>query len=251
MNASELLVAFTLGDSAPLGNIWRITAKKTDFYIDPLGEVDAFHLSAHGPSASNPSGHRFHVKADRKAVAAVRGRGDFVLYNLPRNGRTFAGQQLAPGVFRVARIRWSWHLQRPRYRQAASLPGPLPDITSSRSGARLSRELGLNDAADLDLIVSYGTPYWPDEHRTSRDNSRLGPLRNDAGMWLTATSYRRSQMTTPAPEDLTMPLPKPGDSPNRIMGAAPGRDETGEMYWFVESITSREVIEASRLEAEA
>jgi hypothetical protein len=249
VNASEILVAFTLRESHALGNIWRITAKKTDFYIDPLGEVDAFHLSAHGPTSSKPGGHRFHVKADRKAVAAVRNKGDFVLYDLPRRGRPFDGQRLAPGVFRVARIRWSWHLQRPRFREAATLPTPLPAIAGRRSGARLSRELGLNEAADLDLIVSYDAPYWPDEHLTLRDNSRLGPLRNDAGMWLTATSYRRSEVTSPAPVGLTPPLPKPGDLPNRIMGAAPGRDETGEMYWFMETITSRQVIEASRLEA--
>jgi hypothetical protein len=41
-------------------------------------------------------------------------------------------------------------------------------------------------------------------------------------------------------------LPKPSEQPNRIMGGAPGRDEAGEMYWFVEAITSRQVIEASR-----
>ena len=43
------------------------------------------------------------------------------------------------------------------------------------------------------------------------------------------------------------PLPRPGDTPNRIMGGAPDQDETGEMYWFLESITSRQVIEATRL----
>jgi hypothetical protein len=247
VNTTEILVAFSLGTSRPLGNIWRITAKKTDFYIDPLGEPSAFHLSMHGPNRRFPGGHRFHVKVDRKAAAAVAARGDLILYNLPPEGQEFDGQQLAPGIFRVARIRWTWHLQRPRYRDAATLPGPVPEIADNQSGRRLSRELGPNQAADVDLVVSYNEPHWPAGKQSLRDNSRLGPLRNDADMWLTATSYRRSQTTYPTPEALAPPLPKAGDEPNRIMGAGPIPEEAGVMYWFVETITSRHVVEASRL----
>jgi hypothetical protein len=67
--------------------------------------------------------------------------------------------------------------------------------------ARLSNRLGPNEAADLDLVVSYNRPYWPAGERSLRDCSRLGPLRNAAGMWLAATAYRRSKATSPAPED--------------------------------------------------
>lgn len=248
MSTSEILVAFSLPESGALGTIWRITAKKADFYVDPLSEVDAFHLSVHGSHGANPGGHRFHFKADRKAATAVRDNGDLLLYDLPRKGRPFDGQELAPGIFRVARIRWSWHLQRPRFREAATLP-VLPDTAGLLSAVRLTPQLGLNEAADLDIIVSYGAPFWPDADRTLRDNSRLPAVRNDAGMWLTATSYRRSQMTFPAPEGLMPALPKTGDTPNRIMGGAPDRDGSGEMYWFVETVTSRQIIETSRLHA--
>lgn len=245
----EILVAFSLGESRPLGNIWRITAKKTDFYLDPLGQNDAFHLSVHGSSARYPDGHRFHVKVDRRAVTTVKARGDFILYDLPRAGRAFDGQELAPGVFRVARVRWLWDLQRPRFHRAAVLPGPLPNISDNRSGARLSGELKPNEAADLDLVVSYGQPYWPGEQRSQRDNARLGPLRNDAGMWLTATSFQRSQTVYPAPDGVVLPRPSFGEEPNRIMGGAPGQDASGDMYWFVHAITSREVIEAAQVDA--
>jgi hypothetical protein len=74
VRSSEILVAFSLPDSRPLGNIWRITAKKTDFYVDPLGQASAFHLSALGPNEGNP-GHRFHVRVDRKAASAVEAKG--------------------------------------------------------------------------------------------------------------------------------------------------------------------------------
>ncbi len=57
MESEEIIVAFTAGDSPALGNIWRITAKKTDFYLDSVGEVgNAIHLSAHGPNDRHPTG---------------------------------------------------------------------------------------------------------------------------------------------------------------------------------------------------
>jgi hypothetical protein len=79
------LVAFAADESAPLGNVWRITAKKTDFYLEPLGQAEAFHLSAHGPNSSHP-GHRFHVKVDPKAAAAIEQQGDFIIHGIPRKG---------------------------------------------------------------------------------------------------------------------------------------------------------------------
>jgi hypothetical protein len=211
-----------------------------------LGQAGAIHLSVHGPNDRYPNDHRFHVKVESAAAAAIEERGDFITYNLPRNGHSFNGRVIAPDVYRVARIRWLWDLQRPRFRQAAVNAGPLPDISDNRSGARLFKWLQPNDAADLDLLVSYDQPHWPDQQSSLRDNSRLGPLRNDAGMWLTATSYRRSQMKVPAPTGLIPPLPKLGEEPNRIMGGGPGQDDPDDMYWFVESITSREGIERSR-----
>jgi hypothetical protein len=240
----EILVAFTVGDSGALGNIWRLTAKRTDFYLDPLGQRDAVHLSVHGPNERLPDGHRFHVKVNRKAAANLRAEGHFIVDSIPRKGHVLNGRELAPGAFLLARIRWLWHLQRPRFRQAA-LSGPAPTISDNRAGARPSGELQPNEAADLDLVVSYDMPYWPHETGSLRNNARLGPLRNDVGLWLTTTSYRRSQMEYPTPEGLVLPLPAIGEEPNRIMGGGPGVEQAGDIYWFVETITSRQLIESS------
>ena len=49
------------------------------------------------------------------------------------------------------------------------------------------------------LVASYDQPYWPNSLGSLRDNARLGPLPNDAGLWLTATSYHRSQKKYPTP----------------------------------------------------
>lgn len=243
----RILVGFTAGDTPTLGRIWRITAKQTDFYIDspsqPGGADSIAHISAHGPN-ERFDGHRFHIKIDRRQVAAAKAKGDFVLHEVPRRGFAFDGQQLAPHAFRVARLRWTWDLQRPRFRTAA-VSGPLPNLGDHQSGARLPQLLPPNHARDIDLVISYGAPYWPNARGSLRDNARLGPLRNDAGLWLTATSYGRSQTTHPAPQQLVPRLPRAGEEPTRITCGAPGSSGTNDMYWFVETITARQVLEAS------
>lgn len=196
METKQIMVALTAGDSPALANIWRITAKKTDFYLDPLGQAGTVApLSVHG-SNERLDGHRFHIKVDRRLAATAKDQGHFVGHGVPRKGFIFDGQQLAAHAFRVARIRWTWDLQRLRFR-AAAVSGPAPEIADHQSGARLSEVLSPNDAWDIDLVVSYDQPYWPDSLGSLRDKARLGPLRNDAGLWLTATSYHRSQKKYP------------------------------------------------------
>ena len=170
-------------------------------------------------------------------------------HGVPRKGFTFDGQQLAAHAFRVARIRWTWDLQRPRFR-ATAVSGPAPELADHQSGARQSEVLSPSDDVwDIDLVVSYDQPYWPNSLGSLRDNARLGPLRNEAGLWLTATSYHRSQKKYPTPEELSPRLPRPDEEPNRIMCGGPGPDggpgPSSDMYWFVETITSRQLIEAS------
>jgi hypothetical protein len=40
-------------------------------------------------------------------------------------------------------------------------------------------------------------------------------------------------------------LPEPGEEPNRITCGGPGPDGASDIYWFVKTITSRQLIEAS------
>ena len=87
VESEEIIVVFTAGDSPALGNIWRLTAKNSDFYIDPLGEAGkALHLSAHGPNDRFPDRHRFHMRMDRKKAAQVGDQGHFLRHSIPRRG---------------------------------------------------------------------------------------------------------------------------------------------------------------------
>jgi hypothetical protein len=86
METKQIMVALTTGDSPALGNIWRITAKKTDFYFDPLGQAGTVaHLSVHG-SNERVDGHRFHIKVVRRLAATAKDRGHFVGHGVPPEG---------------------------------------------------------------------------------------------------------------------------------------------------------------------
>lgn len=106
----------------------------------------------------------------------------------------------------------------------------------------LTTPLNEGSAWDIDFVVAYGEPYWPDPDESQRDNSRIGPPSNDAGMWLTATSYHRSQDQDPSPEDLLPPTPRAGETPTSIMAGGPGPLGAQDIYWLVEGMTSRELL---------
>ena|SRR5277367_2258485 len=126
----QIMVAFTAGDTPALGRVWRITAKNTDFYTDSTGQAGSVaHLSAHGPG-ERFDGHRLHIKVDRQLARTAKERGEFVLHGVPRKGFAFDGQQLAAHAFRVARIRWTWDLQRTRFRRLAAGSG-MPSSAAS------------------------------------------------------------------------------------------------------------------------
>jgi hypothetical protein len=239
----EMMVALTDADRVALGNVWRITAKKTDFYLDPYGGAGVMHLSVHGPNEKF-DGHRFHLRVDRAAASRARDAGEFVTHAVPRQGYAFEGVAISERAWLVARLRWTWHLQRQRYR-AASRSQATFALAAHQSGATSSAPLGPNEAWDVDLVVSYGEPHWPHAPFTLRDDSRLEPMTNGAGMWLTATSYHRRMNQYPAPAGLVPRLPGGDEEPSRFLAAGPGAGRSGEFFWFVESVTAREIWEAS------
>lgn len=159
--------------------------------------------------------------------------------------------QIGEHSWLVARIRWTWHLQERKYRAAALHRGVLPEVESSyQSAGRLGTLLRVGRAWDVDLFASYGEPYWPPMEPGLRANGepRLGPLRNDSGMWLTGNSAHRSLDQVPVPGALEIPLPRAHERATRIIGAT--LDPTENFYWFTETITSSELVERSRLAVE-
>lgn len=237
--APKIFIAFTGSQDHPLGSTWEVTARSTGFYLESFDrQGSAVHASLHGPTDDKPS-HRFHLKVDRKAARQQLNKGKvFLTYDVPREGYAIRGQTIGPSAYLVARIRWTWELDRDKFRDYAYC-GQVPQVQSHRRGAVLRGVLEPNMAWDIDVVISYDKPYWPNARRTERDNSRLGPLEDGKSLYLTATSYLRPQWNYPVPPELKPPLPGPDETPNRITCGGP--DESG-VYWFVETITSKEIL---------
>lgn len=245
----RIIIAFSGGNDHALGQVWRIVAKGLDFYFEPEGSGRPIaHLSIHAPGPRF-SDHRFHVKVDEKAA---REQNQILQHNdIPRAGVPFTGLQVADGAYRVARIRWSWNLQRARFRNfSASGKSPIIDEENGDSGVVLSDPLKPNSAWDVDFYASYGSPYipqqgglWSKGFRPLDNNAVLGPIRNQSDIWLTGVSSHRSELRYPTPPANKPPLPGPDDTPKRI--SVGGSDLDG-MYWFYETITAEKVVMADR-----
>jgi len=141
------------------------------------------------------------------------------------------------------RLRWRWHLQRPKYTDAARSGAGAPTIGDNQSGWLLGTMLPPNSAWDVDIYVAYGAPYWPMQMRKSTGDPRVGPVRNDADMYLTAVSTHRTEKWDPSPEHVVPRLPTPDETPNRLMCGALATQGDGAMYWFIDTITAKELLE--------
>lgn len=233
---------FTAGTNLCLGGAWRIKARKSDFYFEPTDSRrnSYLHLSIHGPNEAY-EGHRFHVKADSKASEKQR---RYIRHDIPRSGLEFSGKQLDSHAYLVARIRWSHLLQLEKYRQVASATPPKNINRDIYRAARLGDPLRNNSTQDIDIVVSWGAPYWRGEHFYSPDsardlNARLGPVENDTNMFITATSHHRSELIAPTPEGIMPPPPPARTEATNLLSGGIGPDG---VYWLYHTIADRSVV---------
>lgn len=248
MSVKQIIVSFADGDGHALGSCWSFKTKKNDFYIEPLGQGkrNVLHLSLHGPWPGKPD-HRFHLKLDDTTAARKRGAGQLIEHGIPATGQPLTGVAVDDNAFLVCRLRWMANLQQAEHLAAASVGVDLPELTSTSQGAALNSKLLPTSAWDLDVVISYDAPYWPNAERSEADDSRLGPLQNDAGMYLTVTSFHRTVATHPAPDEIVPGPPDQDETPNLLLCGGLDSRPTGEqdLYWFVETITSRELLQRS------
>lgn len=143
----------------------------------------------------------------------------------------FPGRQIAQDATLVARFRWTW--------DACHRLGPAPppgDLNADAVGLAVPPPPDPGDAVDLDLVVSTKRPFWPDETRARRNNACLGPLRNEAGDWLTGVAVKRRAGHYAPPERAVGPRPAGRDDEMRALGSAV--DPTG-FLWLIEQRMSR------------
>lgn len=206
------------------------------------------HLSAHGPTEKHPS-HRFHIKVRDRHVEDAGSQGHFVAHDLPKQGHVVPGRKVGDAdAYLVMRLRWDASLRDPLYADAARATDPVPELLPTEAGALLDESLDPGFAWDLDIYVAFGAPYWPAMPGRTVGDPCLGPLANDKGMYVTVLSVDRDAAITAAPKDLVPGLPDVEEAPARLLCGGP--DPVGGIFWWVETIVARELIdatEASRL----
>ncbi|MFA5607506.1 MAG: hypothetical protein WDA07_09995, partial [Leucobacter sp.] len=90
-------------------------------------------------------------------------------------------------------------------------------------------------ATHVDVYLSFGDPYWPDEEGARAAEAGMGPITNAIGMHLTAVIVHRRVISQPDPwGDVRGDTPL--DECSRGMAAAV--DETG-LLWLCEKLIPR------------
>lgn len=211
-----------------LGYVWRVWARSTSFYLKPRHSANRFlKISLHGPDPRHRSpGFKLAMdgdtpRADKPTVIATPGF-------LPC---WFPGEEVQPGVRRIARIRTTWDLFGPGVPTAPSAG----EVGKGFQGALIDPPPA-GYASDLDLFVSERRPFWPNEAEARKKNAALGPLVNTAGEYLTGASIRRSVLAEPAPDSES--AMHPASSGDTVRGLHASIDPRG-FVWLCEERMSR------------
>lgn len=225
-------IYYVVGDreTSRWGFGWRIWWGRTSFYMKPMTKSLAqLKVSLHGddPVIQNPM---LKLDIDRNAAQAVeKAGGAHVSYTgLPL---IFPGVTVSdrPEARLVARIRSAWDMF-----QDQSVSAEVPkEPKASRNLGALSEAPPMGFATDLDIFISTGEPYWPNEAQAMLDNAAVGPLRNEAGECLTAVVVRRFTSKTPTPGNATQPSGPTPEHPKKVRGIGAACDEDG-LLWLVE-----------------
>lgn len=241
----EICIAFSGGTDRVLGIPFLFTSKKADFYITPSYSDGAqpIHLSLHDKTERHAE-QRFHVKREKKPTDIKR----LVFHNdIFKKGTPFRGKELSAGVFHVARLRYSWDLQRERFRETATIC--LSQLKSDTCRVYIFDEnLPEYSVVDFDIVLSNHDPFYfnqEDVFCQAQEQGSGSPYielpRNKSGQFLTATVSVRSEIDSPTFDDVHLAAPLARDTP--VLACA-GATNTEGVYWLYNTVTSEEFIGA-------
>jgi len=218
--------------------VWRIGWQRTSFYISPVGSgLGALKVSLHGPDERHPR-PGFKWKLDLSHYSPEQAVSIWDTSIEPKHW--FTGVMVSDTVVHAVRIRMGWETLQ-RFNPSA----PLPSTPRKRDVARYLEDIPIGYAADIDIYVSSGKPYWPDLAAIKRDNALVPPLRNEANEYLTAIPSKSMILKEPSPDGVQMPAAlEPAD---RIRGVGMAVAEDG-LLWAAESITSRRALLAAAID---
>lgn len=215
---------------------WRIWWGRTSFYIKARDQAAFADLkvSLHGPDERH-SAPGFKIERD-----APRGQDAPAIEGLVVSPPDwlpcwYSGRPVTEDVRHAIRFRFSYNIFRRGY---PSAPSPR-DVTAKDVAGLVPPPNHELNAVDVDLYVSTGHPYWPNERKARRDNACLGPLLNEAGQYLSAVVKLQSTALHPTPR--LAQGTRPNSNEDRVRGIGATVDNTG-LLWICEQWLSRSAL---------
>jgi hypothetical protein len=210
---------------------------RTSFYLKPRSSLlGGWKISLHGPDPRHPVGPGYKLAMDGPPPP------DDQVWMEATDGFLpcwFPGELVRESAHRVARLRWTSELFSP---DAPSGPNTGP-VRKGFSGALLEPPPP-GFATDVDLVVAKHAPYYGEnESDVFGKNAVLGPIRSQAGEYLTGLVIRRNLETTPTPDDL-LKAPAPKSPADTVRGVAAGQSQNG-FIWVCEVPMSRQAMQAT------
>jgi hypothetical protein len=215
---------------------------RTSFYIkSQYRPLQTMKVSIHGldrrPQHVGKQHFRLDVERDHLVQAALDAGGGWGAdpgQDLPLD---FVGREIDGHSRHIVRFSADWTMF---VKGVPSAPTPQmqPGVTLHAVAPAPSPP----QVTHVDLYLSTGQPYWPDEQLARKRNAGFGPIVNDAGMYLTAVVAQRPAQFEPDPVgDLVGEVP----FGNCVRGVAAKVDASG-LLWMCEKMLPRTQLGAVR-----
>lgn len=212
------------------GYHWFIEWSTSSFYIKCLHPgMQSAKVSLHGPDPKHPGRQHLRFGLDKPAVVAKAEKAGcrFSPSSDPLP-YYFAGRQVSDHAAHIVRFSAAWDT----FLKGAPGPGGSKGPRQKSTFKAIIRAPEKDRVAHVDVYLSMGEPYWPDEARARAAGAGMGPITNSIGMNLTAVSVRRPVTLQPEPcGDVR------GDTPldKCVRGVSALVDETG-LLWLCEKV---------------
>ena len=209
---------------------WLIEWSTSSFYIKCLHPgLQSAKVSLHGPDPKHPGRQHLRFDLDKPDVVAKAIKaGSCWSSSSDPLPYYFAGRQVNDHAAHIVRFSAEWDT----FINGAPGPGGSRGPREKSTFKAIMRAPEKDRVAHVDVYLSLGDPYWPDEAGARAAGAGMGPITNAIGMNLTAVSVRRPVTLQPDPcGDVH------GDTPldQCVRGIAAVVDETS-LLWLCEKV---------------
>jgi hypothetical protein len=230
MQQQHAIEFFFIEEASSLwGFHWLIEWSTSSFYIKCLHPaLQSAKVSLHGPDPKHPGRQHLRFDLDKPDKVAKAKKAGGLWAGSDPLPYYFAGRQVNDHAAHIVRFSAGWDT----FIKGAPGPGGSKGPREKSTFKAILRAPEKDHVAHVDVFLSMGDPYWPDEAKARAAGAGMGPITNAIGMNLTAVAVRRPVTLQPDPcGDVR------GDVPldQCVRGVSAVVDETS-LLWLCEKV---------------